>query len=90
LRRLRGDEKMAETYEFHILDVTCEKCEVRLKAALGDLTGVEDVKLVRTPEDEADVILTAGESLVSALIEQVVEAASAGTDHDYRVRWESR
>jgi len=78
---------MAYLYNFRIEDVTCEKCDARLREALTALPGTQLVNYVRTPEDEAEVKLIAQEALSSQLIEETVAGKSVGTTHQYRVRW---
>jgi copper chaperone CopZ len=79
---------MTREISFHIQDVTCEKCEARLQSALAGLPGVEDIRLTRAPQDEADVLVRSRDDLARAAIEEVVEKSSAGTTHNYRVRWQ--
>jgi copper chaperone CopZ len=74
-------------YVFHVEDVTCEKCEARIREALENLPGSADVKLVRTPQDEAEVQFAASQEISLPLIEQAIMEKSAGTTHTYRVRW---
>jgi hypothetical protein len=79
---------MPYQYNFHVEDVTCEKCDVRVREALTGLPCALEVQLVRTPQDEAQVVLTASEAIPHPLIEQTIAQKSVGTTHQYRVRWE--
>ena len=79
---------MSYQYNFHVEDVTCEKCDARVREALTELPGALEVQLVRTPQDEAQVVLTSSEVIPHPLIEQVIVQKSVGTTHQYRVRWE--
>jgi copper chaperone CopZ len=76
-----------QRYEFAVLDVTCEKCDARVREAVEGLPGAVRVEVVRTPHDEAQVAFESEEAIASDLIVRVIEAQSAGTEHDYRVRW---
>jgi hypothetical protein len=73
---------MGHPYSFRIEGVTCERREGRLQAALG---GLEAVELVRTPKNEAGVVLTITGEAPRDLSGQVVEASPAGAEHHYRV-----
>jgi hypothetical protein len=48
---------------------------------------VARIEYVRTPEDEALVSFESDEAIPPDAIERAIEAKSAGTEHDYRVRW---
>lgn len=74
-------------YEFTVVDVTCEKCEARVLAAVEGLPGADEIQVLRTPEDEARVSFVSEEQIPADVIERAVESKSAGTEHDYRVRW---
>jgi copper chaperone CopZ len=74
-------------YEFAVRDVTCEKCDARIREAVEGLPGAVQVELVRTPENEALVSFESDQEIAPTLIERAIEARSAGTEHDYRVRW---
>ena len=78
-----------QRYEFTVEDVTCEKCDARIRDAVEGLPGAKLVRYVRTPADEALVSFEADETIGADVIEQAIEAKSAGTEHDYRVRWAS-
>ena len=79
---------MAYQYAFHVEDVTCEKCDARIKDALIALPGVQAIDYVRTPENEAQVRCMSTEALSSQQIEESIAQKSAGTTHQYRVRWD--
>jgi copper chaperone CopZ len=74
-------------YEFAVRDVTCEKCDVRIREAVEGLPGAGRIEFVRTPEDEAHVSFESDQAIAAEAIEQAIEAKSVGTEHDYRVRW---
>jgi len=76
-------------YEFAVQDVTCEKCDARIREAVEGLPGAVQIELVRTPEDEARVSFESDEEIAADVIERAIEARSTGTEHDYRVRWAS-
>ena len=78
---------MPHTYNFLVEDVTCEKCDARMREALTGLPGTLAVQLTRTPQDQAEVTLTTSEAIEPQIIEQAVEQKSAGTTHQYHVRW---
>ncbi|HLZ58644.1 MAG TPA: heavy-metal-associated domain-containing protein [Ktedonosporobacter sp.] len=78
---------MTHQYEFHVQDVTCEKCEVRIREALESLPGAEQIELVRTPQDEAEVVFRSRQTIEPHTIESVIEQKSQGTTHHYQVRW---
>ncbi len=71
-------------YEFAVQDVTCEKCDARIRETVEGLPGAARIELVRTPENEARV---AFEAIAADVIERAIEAKSVGTEHDYWVRW---
>jgi len=74
-------------HHFHVEDVTCEKCDARVRNALLALPGAQQVELVRTPQDEAEVVFTTTEVIAPTQIEEAIEQQSVGTTHHYRVRW---
>jgi copper chaperone CopZ len=74
-------------YNFRVEDVTCEKCDVRIREALASLPGILRFDYVRTPENEAEVTLVSSENLAPQLIEECIEQKSVGTTHHYRVLW---
>ena len=74
-------------YEFTVVDVTCEKCDARIRDAVEGLPGAAAVEVVRTPDDVALVAFESAEEIATATIERAIESKSAGTEHDYRVRW---
>jgi copper chaperone CopZ len=76
-------------YEFTVVDVTCEKCDARIREAVEDLPGAAAVRLIRTPDDVALVSFESAEEVPTATIERAIESKSAGTEHDYRVRWDT-
>jgi copper chaperone CopZ len=78
-----------QRYEFTVVDVTCEKCDARIREAVESLPGAVAVQLLRTPVDEATVSFESADPIAAETIEQAIEAKSAGTEHDYRVRWSS-
>jgi copper chaperone CopZ len=79
---------MTHQYAFRVEDVTCEKCDARIKNALAALPGVQTIDYVRTPENEAQVRCVSTEALSSQQIEESIVQQSAGTTHQYRVRWD--
>lgn len=81
---------MIHQYTFRVEDVTCEKCEVRIREALEGLPGAQQIELVRTPQDEAEVVFAANEAITPETIENVIERKSVGTTHHYHVRWENK
>jgi copper chaperone CopZ len=74
-------------YEFAVQDVTCEKCDARIREAVEGLPGATAIEYVRTPDDEARVSFQSDEMIGADVIERAIEAKSTGTEHDYRVRW---
>jgi copper chaperone CopZ len=80
---------MTQSYHFHVEDVTCEKCDARIRNALLALPGAQQVLLERTPEDEAVVVFTTHEELSPEQIETAITEQSKGTSHLYQVRWDS-
>lgn len=80
---------MDHHHHFHVEDVTCEQCDERVRTALLALPGAQKVELVRTPQDEAQVIFTTSERLSAEQIETAISRQSAGTAHQYRVRWDT-
>jgi copper chaperone CopZ len=78
---------MAYQYNFRIEDVTCEKCDQRIQEALACLPGTQQIDYVRTPRNEAEVVLITNDSLSSELIEEAIAQKSVGTTHQYHVRW---
>ncbi|HYA98637.1 MAG TPA: heavy-metal-associated domain-containing protein [Ktedonobacteraceae bacterium] len=78
---------MSYQHHFHVEDVTCEKCDARVRNALLALPGAQQVEYVRTPQDEAEVVFTTTEIVSPTQIEEAIEQQSAGTTHHYRVRW---
>ncbi len=80
---------MTYQYNFHVEDVTCEKCDARIKEALAALPGAQIIDYVRTPEDEAKVHFVAREALSTQQIEETIAQKSAGTTHQYQVRWDN-
>jgi copper chaperone CopZ len=74
-------------YEFAVVDVTCEKCDARIREAVEELPGAIRVEYRRTPDDEGHVSFESDETIAADVIERAIEAKSAGTEHDYRVRW---
>jgi copper chaperone CopZ len=74
-------------YDFAVTDVTCEKCDARIREAVEELPGAVQIELVRTPANAALVSFESDEEIAAAVIERAIEARSAGTEHDYRVRW---
>lgn len=80
---------MDHQHHFHVEDVTCEHCDARVRNALLALPGAQKVELVRTPQDEAEVIFTTTEPVSPAQIETAITQQSIGTTHNYRVRWTS-
>ncbi|EFH85896.1 heavy-metal-associated domain-containing protein [Ktedonobacter racemifer] len=78
---------MSHQYHFQVEDVTCEKCDARIRQALLALPGTQQVELTRTQDNEATVILTTAEDLPTTHIETAIEQQSAGTSHQYKVRW---
>ncbi|TMC19767.1 MAG: heavy-metal-associated domain-containing protein [Chloroflexi bacterium] len=78
---------MSYQHYFAVEDVTCEKCDARIRNALLTLPGALHVELVRTPQNIADVLLTTTEALSLEQIETVITQQSVGTTHNYRVRW---
>jgi copper chaperone CopZ len=79
---------MTYQYNFHVEDVTCEKCDARIKDALAALPGVQSINYVRTPENEAKVLFMSNDALSSQQIEESIAQKSIGTTHQYRVRWD--
>lgn len=79
---------MSYQYHFYVEDVTCEHCDARVRRALSALPGAENVELIRTPQNEADVVLTTIEALSPEQIETAIIQQSAGTTHHYSVRWD--
>ncbi len=79
---------MAHQHRFHVEDVTCEKCDARIRNALLALPGAQQIDLVRTPQDEAAVIFTTDEPLPPQQIEAAITQQSIGTTHHYQVRWD--
>ncbi|GCE21110.1 heavy-metal-associated domain-containing protein [Dictyobacter kobayashii] len=79
------------SYQQHFLveDVTCEKCDARIRSALESLPGTEQVELTRTPHDEASVVLTTSKPIPPELIETAIIGQSVGTTHNYQVRWDT-
>jgi copper chaperone CopZ len=75
--------------EFAVRDVTCERCEARIREALEALPGALAVDMVRIPDDQAYVSFESAGPIDPATIERAIEQQSAGTEHDYRVRWPS-
>jgi copper chaperone CopZ len=80
---------MEYQHQFHVEDVTCEKCDARVRNALLALPGAQAVELVRTPQDEAAVLFTTTEVLDPEQIETAITHQSIGTTHHYRVRWDA-
>jgi copper chaperone CopZ len=80
---------MTYQYNFHVEDVTCEKCDARIKEALAALPGAQIIDYVRTPEDEAKVHFVASEALSTRQIEEIIAQKSLGTTHQYQVRWDN-
>jgi copper chaperone CopZ len=80
---------MTYQYNFHVEDVTCEKCDTRIKEALAALPGAQIIDYVRTPEDEARVHFVASEALSGRQIEETIAQKSVGTTHQYHVRWDN-
>lgn len=78
---------MSYHYLFYVEDVTCEKCEARIREALEGLPDSQQVDLTRTPQDEARVVFMARQEVPHTTIEQLIAQKSAGTTHQYRVRW---
>lgn len=78
---------MAHRYEFRVEDVTCEKCEARVRAALEELPGAQQIELLRTPQDEAVVVFETNQAIERQTIERAIEQQSAGTTHHYQVHW---
>ena len=78
---------MSYQHKFLVEDVTCEKCDARIRNALTALPGTEQVELVRTANNEADVIFTTSEQLSPEQIETAITQQSTGTSHHYQVRW---
>ncbi len=78
---------MAHQYNFRVEDVTCEKCDIRIREALEGLPGAQHIEMVRTPRDEAEVVLQTSEIIAPELIEEVIAGKSSGTTHHYRVLW---
>ena len=74
-------------YEFAVVDVTCEKCDARIRDAVAELPGATRIEYRRTPDDEASVSFESDETIGPDVIERAIAAKSAGTEHDYRVRW---
>jgi copper chaperone CopZ len=72
---------------FAVQDVTCEKCDARIREAVEGLPGAARIELVRTPENAARVAFERDEAIAADVIERAIEAKSSGTEHDYRVRW---
>lgn len=79
---------MTYQYDFHVEDVTCEKCDARIKEALASLPGAQIIDYIRTPEDEAKIHFVASEALSARQIEETIAQKSAGTTHQYQVRWD--
>jgi len=80
---------MEYQHQFHVEDVTCEHCEARVRNALLALPGAQVVELVRTPQDEAEVLFTTTAVLAPEQIEAAITQQSIGTTHHYRVRWDA-
>ena len=80
---------MTHQYNFHVEDVTCEKCDARIKEALAALPGAQIIDYARTPEDEALVHFVASEALSTQQIEEAIAQKSVGTTHQYHVRWDN-
>ncbi|GHO84779.1 heavy-metal-associated domain-containing protein [Dictyobacter formicarum] len=78
---------MSYQQRFLVEDVTCEKCDARVRSALLSLPGAEQVELTRVPRDRAAVVLTSSEVIPAAQIESAIVQQSAGTDHHYQVVW---
>jgi copper chaperone CopZ len=79
---------MTYQHRFHVEDVTCEKCDARVRNALLALPGAQHVDLVRTPQNEAAVVFTTTELLALQQIEVAITEQSTGTTHHYQVRWD--
>ncbi len=79
---------MTYQYDFHVEDVTCEKCDARIKEALASLPGAQIIDYIRTPEDEAKIHFVTSEALSADQIEETIAQKSAGTSHQYQVRWD--
>jgi copper chaperone CopZ len=80
---------MEYQHKFYVEDVTCERCDVRVRNALMALPGAQVVELVRTPQNEAAVLFTTTEVLAPEQIEAAIVQQSIGTTHHYRVRWDA-
>ena len=81
---------MSYQQRFLVEDVTCEKCDARVRSALLSLPGAEQVELTRVLHDKAAVVLTSREAIPAAQIEDAIARQSAGTDHHYQVRWDEQ
>ena len=78
---------MTHQHSFRVEDVTCEKCDIRIREALESLPGVQHIEMVRTPSDEAEVVLQSSQIIAPELIEERIAQKPAGTTHHYRVLW---
>jgi copper chaperone CopZ len=78
---------MTHHYTFRVEDVTCEKCDARIHAALASLPGAQHIEYVRTPSDEAEITFVSSEDVPRHVIEEAIAAKSTGTTHTYRVHW---
>ncbi|HEY4025202.1 MAG TPA: heavy-metal-associated domain-containing protein [Candidatus Dormibacteraeota bacterium] len=76
-------------YEFAVQDVTCGRCEARIREALESLPGAMAVDLVRIPENQACISFESAIPVDAATIERAIEQKSVGTEHHYKVLWPS-
>ena len=80
---------MTHQYRFSVEDVTCEKCDARVRSALLAFPGALQVDLERTPQNEATVVFTTNEAVAPEQIETAIVQQSEGTTHHYQVRWDN-
>ena len=71
--------------EFEVEQAGCESCAVRVRRALEPLLSVESITIDET-RDLATVAATAETRVRRAAIDELLEDASVGAGHAYRVR----
>lgn len=81
----RRNERV-QRHTFRVEDVTCYRCEDRIRAALAALPGVRRIDLTARA-GYAMVTIEAPTALARSQIDRAVEVAAEGTNHHYRVTW---
>ncbi len=77
---------MSYRYDFYVEDISSESSIMEIREALAELPGAQHIELVRTPQQEARVILYVHEDLLPWVIEETL-MMSSGSAHHYCVRW---